>query len=320
MGTNTKIEWATHTANAWIGCTKVSPACDHCYAERGSMRLGVDWGDTAYRRMTQWQPLAASVRRWDRAAKESGERHRVFWNSYSDFLESRPEFEIRREWSCQLMSDTTHLNHLILTKRPENAELLLPARWMQGMWPTNVWFGTTTENQEQADKRIPELLKVPAAVRFISAEPLLGPIDLQRINAFRTGNPLGGEMTVCTNALNGRYACKDIAGHWHEAGAPIVRLTWVIVGGESGPGARPMHPDWARSLRDQCQAAGVPFFFKQWGVWLPAPEARFFEGCHGRHWQISCDGKTTVMVRLGKKAAGRILDGRTWDEMPKVPA
>lgn len=293
MGADTKIEWATHTANAWIGCTKVSPACDHCYAERGSKRMGVEWGDQAARRMTNWDSLAANVRRWDRAAKSAGERHRVFWNSYSDFLEKRSELEGRRYISCAVMADTPHLDHLILTKRPENALSLLPKLWMDGsMWPKNVWLGTTTEDQAQADKRIYALLKVPAAVRFISAEPLLGPVEL---------------------------------GSWFPSRGRVLSfggIDWVIVGGESGPGARPMHPDWARSIRDQCQAAGVPYFFKQWGEWAPDSMLESGRGDISRSLRVAgvglCD--SVWMTHFGKKAAGRILDGRTWDEFPKVPA
>mgnify|MGYP001590120545 FL=1 len=297
MGANTKIEWATHTANAWIGCTKVSPACDYCYAERGSKRMGVEWGDQAERRMTNWLSLANNVRKWDRAAQAAGERHRVFWNSYSDFLEKRPELIDRRMLACALMQDTPYLDHLILTKRPENALDLLPPLWQDGsIWPKNVWLGTTAENQEQADKRVPLLLQTPAAVRFISAEPLLGPIDLTPF-----------------------IPIPDGPAHIKRVFPPS--LDWVIVGGESGPGARPMHPDWARSLRDQCQAAGVPFFFKQWGEWASDQMLESGRGDTSRSRQVAGDGlcDSVWMTRFGKKAAGRLLDGRTWDEFPKVP-
>ena len=280
MGANTKIEWATHTANAWIGCTKVSPACDYCYAERGSKRMGVEWGDQAERRMTSWLSLAPSVRQWDRAARAASERHRVFWNSYSDFLEDRPGLEGRRMLACVLMQDTPHLDHLILTKRPENALTLLPKLWLGGtMWPKNVWFGTTAENQRYYDERTIHLHRLLCPVRFISIEPLLGPINLGSLRA---------------------------------PGAAKPYYDWVIVGGESGPHARPMHPDWARSLRDQCNAAGVPFFFKQWGEWRPTNS---LEPACSKH--ITYVGNQ-MMEHVGKKAAGRILDGRTWDEIPSV--
>ena len=267
MGADTKIEWATHTANAWIGCTKVSPACDHCYAERGSKRMGVEWGDQAERRMTNWLSLANNVRKWDRAAQAAGERHRVFWNSCSDFLEGRPELEGRRFLACAVMADTPQLDHLILTKRPENAWELMPELWTSGMWPKNVWFGTTAENQRYYDERTIHLHRLLCPVRFISIEPLLGSINLGSLRA---------------------------------PGAAKPYYDWVIVGGESGLGARPMHPDWARSLRDQCTAAGVPFFFKQWGGLRNNPDA----------------DDPTAKGRSGSAKGGRRLDGRTWDEMP----
>jgi protein gp37 len=159
---------------------------------------------------------------------------------------------------------------------------------MKGSCPLpNVWLGVSAERQQEADERIPLLLQTPAAVRFISAEPLLGPIDLWN------GDP--------DLRLNGHKATHTFLGEWWEPGdnlkgPPRRGLDWVIVGGESGPGSRPMHPDWARSLRDQCAAAGVPFFFKQWGEWAP--------------------GARSVVERVGKKRAGRVLDGKTHSEFP----
>lgn len=248
MGTDTKIEWANHTANAWIGCSKVSPACDFCYAERGAKRLGVEWGDEASRYLTKWLPLALQVRRWDEAAKLAGERHRVFWNSYSDFLEDQQELKGRRMLACALMEQTTHLIHLILTKRPENAEALLPKAWMTGAWPQNVWFGTTAENQEYADLRIPRALRVPAPIHFVSYEPALGPVD------FRLGHLFSGRLDRHCETC-GR-ADRD----------PVHKMIdWLIVGGESGPKARPFDLAWARSAIEQCKAAGVLVFMKQIG-------------------------------------------------------
>lgn len=151
-------------------------------------------------------------------------------------------------------------------------------------WPPNVWLGVSVEDQKTANERIPLLLQTPAAVRFVSAEPLLGPIDL-----------LSKEITNC------RGRCS------HEHCTPF-EIDWVICGGESGPGARPMHPDWARSLRDQCTAASVPFFFKQWGEWAPYDRGRNGEGLKPQDSPIG---------KYGKKNAGRMLDGRTWDEFPK---
>lgn len=234
MGVDTKIEWAHHTFNAWIGCTKVSPGCDHCYAARqdAHRRWTPDgWGGPRRRTSAEYwkQPL-----KWDRAAARKGERHRVFCSSLADVFDNQVDAAWRADlWP--LIAATPHLDWLLLTKRPQNIKKMLPADWGSGY--QNVWLGTTVENQAEADRRIPHLLAVPARVRFLSCEPLLGPIDLTRV-AGRAG----------------------LDPHWcmKKSG-----LGWVIVGGESGPGARPMHPDWARSLRDQCAAARVPFFVKQ---------------------------------------------------------
>lgn len=185
----------------------------------------------------------------------------------------------------------------------------------RGLPLPNVWLGTSTEDQQRADERIPHLLATPAAVRFVSAEPLLGPINLNRIHQVFDG----GLMHSWESALNGKRF--DEWGEGDIEGCP--KLDWVIAGGESGPGARPMHPDWARSLRDQCAAAGVPFFFKQWGEWRPKVLG---DGDHGLHrWVLPPDAPRfgphpgeCLMVRRGKKETGRLLDGVTHDGMPEV--
>lgn len=291
MAENSKIEWTHHTFNPWRGCTKVSDGCKNCYAETMSKRnpatLGV-WGDNGTRVVaaeSYWkQPL-----KWNRDAEKAGERRRVFSASLADVFEDHPA--IMPGWRARLgklILDTPYLDWLLLTKRIENVYRMLPDFWINftepyGM-PANVWLGTTVENQEQADKRIPELLKIPAAVRFLSCEPLLGAINLCRVS---DGN--GHFNALSTKHGVGLTARED----WREAidrqGSYGVAesVDWVIAGGESGPGARPCHPDWIRSLRDQCQAAGVAFHFKQWGG-------------------------------VNKKAAGRILDGREWNEFPKM--
>jgi protein gp37 len=248
----------------------------------------------------------------------------------------------------RLIHDTPNLDWLLLTKRPENITRFIAdvmnfawgvpqvespfAVWMEG-WlthlkkPRNVWIGTSVENQATADERIPHLLQVPAAVRFLSMEPLLGPVDLTRI-VTKPSTPQQrerGKPDVSFDAI-GR-------GWFGGAGDPA-RIGWVICGGESGPGARPLHPDWARSLRDQCQAAGVPFHFKQWGEWWPFDDQSKADqdavrGCDVMHfdpldvvgsgwysgWASSQYGWQHV-ARVGKAAAGRMLDGQTWDELP----
>jgi protein gp37 len=176
----------------------------------------------------------------------------------------------------------------------------------------NVWLGTSVENQKAADERIPELLATPAAVRFLSCEPLLGPVNI---------------ASVCTDPPNSGLAVTDGFGRFDGEG--LSRLHWVIVGGESGPNTRPMHPDWARSLRDQCQKAAVPFFFKQWGEWAAiglADDVQRKAVCDLRAWRwMNFDGghgfhgrRVYLMRKDGKKRAGRELDGRKWDEFPEV--
>jgi len=178
----------------------------------------------------------------------------------------------------------------------------------------NIWIGVSVKNQASADERIPLLLQTPATVRFISAEPLLGPIDL---------NDLHYENVTAVDALNGLNGFPKP----HTKGP---KLDWVIVGGESGPRARPMHPDWVRSLRDQCQAAGTKLFFKQWGEWTQSgqcgnirDDAEYYH--KDKVERINHDGGmgyhgagAIYMQRVGKKKAGRELDGRTWDELPEV--
>lgn len=320
MGEKTLIEWADHTFNPWIGCTKVSPACDHCYAEKlATARLGVAWGPHAERRRTAestWrQPLA-----WNRKAERERRRARVFCASLADVFDN----QVATEWRDQLwnlITDTPSLDWLLLTKRPQNIAKMLPHRINNEgyAWPLrNVWLGTTVENQAEAARRIPHLLAAPAAVRFLSCEPLLGPLDL-----WSDGDgPLGG----------GHPAQAEIEGpngpHFIRHGTP--RIHWVITGGESGPGARPMRPDWARGLRDQCQAAGVPFFFKQWGDWLPVAEdddgERIFVAPDDggdefrlpeeRRFRVNRDWPEQTMAQVGKKAAGALLDGREHREVP----
>jgi protein gp37 len=322
MGENTKIEWADHTFNPWIGCTKVSPACDHCYAEKlATARLGVGWGPHAERRRTAestWrQPLA-----WNRKAQRDGKRARVFCASLADVFDNHPS--ILPAWRpalWDLIDATPHLDWLLLTKRPQNITAMLPH---QRVMP-NVWLGTTVENQAEADRRIPHLLAVPAARRFLSCEPLLGPVVLHDIRMETAAGSGMADPLAGTFYLPGCGSVNSVT----LRNAP--RIDWVIAGGESGPGARPSHPDWFRSLRDQCAAAGVPFFFKQWGDWAVASHENGFRGsgwmdqndalwvgADGRVDKPSCTGlpEPYAMWRKGKKLAGALLDGREHREMP----
>lgn len=348
--TTTAIEWTDRTWNPLRGCSAVSEGCTNCYAATLANR----WNG-------EGQPYEGLTRRSGGRAVWTGKVQlvpeklteplswrkpaRVFVNSMSDLFHADvPDAFIARVFA--VMALTPQHTYQVLTKRPERMAGLLTLKGMHwdsftasiqeamtalccGVhdypdWPLpNVWLGTSVENQAAADERIPHLLRTPAAVRFLSAEPLLGPVDLvdqlpgdALVRAVahhkRTGHECGG-------AAGGEADCDGCSWRTWSIGS----IDWVIAGGESGPHARPCHPDWARSLRDQCVAAGVPFFFKQWGEWLPLRD----DSCDPprqtiglplfRDWpRRDLDG--VEMIKPGKKVAGRLLDGRTWDEFPAV--
>lgn len=242
MSAGTKIEWCDFTFNPWWGCQRVSPGCEHCYAETFAKRLGKKvWGPSAERRFfgdAHWdEPL-----KWAEAARKAGVRRRVFCASMADVFEDRRDLDDQRTRLWELIRSTPELVWLLLTKRPENMASMLPWNDLPNPWP-NVWLGCTAEDQKRADERIPLLLETHALVRFISYEPALSSIDLF---AFLK-TPLRDEGL---RALH----CHEMPG-----------IDWVIVGGESGPGARPFDMDWARSVVEQCKAAGVSCFTKQFG-------------------------------------------------------
>jgi len=253
MGKDSGIEWTDHTFNPWWGCEKVSPACDRCYAETFSNRLGQKvWGKDAARRFfgnKHWgEPL-----KWELAAIKAGKPALVFCASMADVLEAREDLEPHRERLWRLIEATPHLTWLLLTKRPENYEAMLPAEWLERP-RENVWIGTTVENKRRAEERIGHLVKVPAVVRWLSVEPMLEEIDLAE--DFRTAI-IEVEDKPFVDAKGIGYPGKCV-----EA-APLIH--WVIVGGESGWGARNMDWAWARKLLAQCRAAGVAYFMKQLG-------------------------------------------------------
>lgn len=296
---NSKIEWTDHTFNPWVGCQKVSEGCRNCYAERlmdGRFGRGA-WGPQGTRQRTSaqmWrQPLLWNARRWaqcedcgwrgderevvrEQMCPRCGgislreTRQRVFCASLADVFEDRPELKPWREDLFELMERTTNLTWMILTKRPELAAVV-------GAWyeqNPHVWVGTSVEHQAAARLRLPHLEIVRAAVRFVSCEPLIGPVDLSG------------------------YEWLDL----------------VIVGGESGPQARPMSSRWAREVRDFCQVNRIPFFFKQWGEW--APVSQFGAEARFAHRPVMVDGE--MMARVGRGMAGHRLDGRLWRETPEV--
>lgn len=263
MAETTGIAWTDSSWNPWLGCSKLSEACRFCYAEtlvRGRMGLDV-WGPDAPRKRTSdsyWRQPAA----WNRKAAAEGVRRRVFCGSLCDVMEDHPAILPHwREDLYAIIEETPNLDWLLLTKRPANYLRFLPVSWIRSPRP-NVWLGTTVEDQQRADERIPELLFTPAAVRFLSCEPLLGPINL------RFPIPPGEWIEV----EGGRS--------YFDATGPGIH--WVIVGGESGRQFRPMRLDWARSIRDQCAAAGVPFFFKQHAGVRPKDLGHLLDGVEHR--------------------------------------
>lgn len=283
MSDNSAIEWTTHTFNPWWGCVRISPGCRNCYADDLAHR----WGKELWRRKGDRQIMADPYWRkplkWNRDAEAAGEPAMVFCASMADVFEAHPVAETRavqdiaraRLWD--LIERTPWLRWQLLTKRPENVAEMVP--WSDD-WPNGAWLGASVEDQRRADERVRSLLAVPAKTHFLSCEPLLGPVDLTSWL-----DPSLLCLSGCANLPTGsREQCSVSC---RQLGGTMGMISWCIVGGESGPRARPMHPDWARSLRDQCRHAYVPFLFKQWG------------------------GRTP-------KAGGRELDGRTWDEYPAV--
>jgi protein gp37 len=338
MGHPTPIEWTDATWNPIGGCSIKSPGCIHCYAQQlAGTRLAkhplyagttdIVKGKPVFNGKLTTLPNDAEAWTWPlrwRGAKApllgAGQPSCIFVGDMSDlFHEDRHVDVIDRVFAVMGLA-AGHIFQ-VLTKRPDRARAYMTEHFgkkrhicdfalgLSGgrtLWAgtiatqinrhgylPNVWLGTSAERQQEADARIPELLATPAAVRFVSLEPLLGPIDLRRIPHE------GGIGSVLEPA--------EIAGLVGNCIGVTPALDWVIVGGESGQDARPVHPDWVRSLRDQCTAAEVPFFFKQWGEFLPDSQRT---GIPEPHEEFG--------IRVGKKAAGRLLDGRECNELPSV--
>lgn len=346
MSDKTNIEWCDSTWNPWEGCQKVGPGCDHCYAETRNARFGggvaVNWGPGAPRRRTSaanWKKPLQWNAAHDQFFAEHGRRQRVFCASLADVFDNAVDPAWRMDL-FSLIAETPNLDWLLLTKRIGNAHAMLDVviqelshginNWSDAPWP-NVWIGATVVNQEEADRDIPKLLNTPAVVRFLSMEPLLGPVDLTAAYLPCPSAMDGLGMDPETGAYECCRRC-DYTGISNEMG-----IDWVIVGGESGHGARLMHPNWGRSLRDQCQVASVPFLYKQHGEWLPVCDY-YSDDDHARdaaldrpyklitrngaEWDEEFDGQpplgTWIMHKVGKKAAGRLLDGREWNEFPEA--
>jgi len=317
MGANSKIEWTDATWNPWQGCTKVSPACQHCYMFTDMKRYGRD-GSVVHRSADQTFKLPLKKRRTGEYAIPPGSK--VFTCSWSDWFHEVADAWRPEAWD--IIRQRPDVTFQIVTKRTDRIRDCLPGDWGDG-YP-NVWLIATAENQEWLERRIAGLLSVPAVVHGLSIEPLLGDIKLW---CLRDGSWYDREGASFYDCLKGTAFWSN--GDHGLSGGP--RLDWVIVGGESGPGARPMHPGWVRSIRDQCQAADVPFFFKQWGEWYPIHGTGWLsgdeedEGEHPWTWLTPSgercqSGKRpdALMIRSGKKFSGRMLDVREWSEFPEV--
>lgn len=342
----TNIEWATHTSNWLAGCTRVSPACTHCYAEvmsRRQIHMASARGDATSRYLGtvdldsgRWTGMVNYNHRelsaFAMGLRTATKPRRVFVNSMSDTFHADAPPESLRDLAATLRSlDSSSLpcmrraaDHVVmlLTKRPERLLAWQREYFPEGL-PSWVWVGATAEDQKRVDERAPVLLRVlvrEGGVRFLSVEPLVGFVNLS-IGLF-TQPPVGVPDESA-----------DAGGLWRGPRAlGAAGLSWVIVGGESGTDARPMHPTWARTIRDQCIRAGVPFLFKQWGGWGPRTKGEgVFDTMaeHNRDRLVDLYGNVhctwepagpdaVPMSRMDKKAAGRLLDGRTWDEAPRV--
>lgn len=265
MGANSSIEWTHHTFSPWWGCQRVSPGCEHCYAEAWAKRTGhAVWGPKSPRRFfgdKHWEePL-----KWNRAAQGTRERRRVFCASMADVFEDRPELVAWRNRLFRLIEDCEWLDWLLLTKRPENMVRMARDLGWVGEWPKNVWAGCTVEDQQRAEERISWIVEVPAAVRFLSCEPLLSRVDLTRVVPYFIRKHLD-EMPEERRKYAPKVEFNALTGHM--AGPDEIydyKIDWVIVGGESGGGARAFHYEWARTIVGHCKMHGRPVFVKQAG-------------------------------------------------------
>jgi protein gp37 len=329
----TTIEWTQRpgtvgeTWNPTTGCNKVDRGCKNCYAETMHRRLQA-MGQAKYKldflEGAQEQPDTLDIpMRWTKPRT-------VFVNSMSDLFHEQVSFEFITE-VMQVIQMTPQHTYLVLTKRPEVAlrywyhmdtSFKLANGKSIGRWrpPSNLLMGTSVHDQESANKRVSELLALHDCLHFLSYEPAIGPLDLKHLQpksapTYRTR----------LDALRGIYSLQKWKGkEWHQLmDSQYEKLDWVIMGGESGPKADPMHPAWARAMRDQCKEAGVPFFFKQWGAWQPVNYRRENQELYikfelGKNERLFEDPMQN-MVRVGKGNAGHELDGEVYQQFPELP-
>lgn len=309
MGEATGIEWTDHTLNPWIGCAKVSPACKDCYAARStfarrSRANGVElWGADAARHVTADSTWDAA-RMWNRKAGKEGVRRRVFCASLADVFEDRADLVEPRRRLWALIDECRGLDWLLLTKRPQNIRGMLPASWGTG-W-SHVWLGTTVEDQERANERILHLIEVPAAVHFLSMEPLLEPIDLTRV-------ALLGPGRATTDVL--RRGTWDLGGGFTSHSDMPGGIDWVIVGGESGGKPRSTDLAWVLDIVEQCKAAGVRVFVKQAGDEPSVSNANLFDFPPGVELVEHGEGAASALVQLKAQKGG---DPAEWPEPLRV--
>lgn len=353
MADKTKIEWTDSTWNVITGCSPISPGCANCYAAQlAGTRLKNHPSRKGLTKEVNGKPAwTGEVRfneEWLTLPLRWKKPRRIFVCAHGDlFHENVPDEWLDKIFAVMVLAHQHTFQ--LLTKRPKRMQAYIQdmaagnrqeamsrhsfyvnrsvlgvacemRAGVEGGILRNVWLGVTAENQEQANKRIPLLLETPAAKRFVSIEPMLGPVNFL-LTLKKSDAPERGKPDL------GMHALRGIPG-------VLKGLDWVICGGESGPNARPMHPDWVRSLRNQCQDAGVPFFFKQWGEWRPPEDGEEYDTSMGRAQKIpafivsksgtvSCFKKPgtkhsdAVMLRVGKKAAGRLLDGKEYLEVPE---
>ena len=271
MGATTAISWTDHTFNPWWGCSRVSPGCQNCYAETFAKRTGHDvWGKASERRFFGAKHWIEPIR-WNLDAQKAGRPVLVFCASMADVFEDRSDLTEPREQLFELIDSTPSLEWQLLTKRPENVLRLTADHYGDCNLPW--WQGVTVEDQARADERIPLLLEIPARVRFLSCEPLLGPVRLRP-------EWLVPVATVCSRSPASRERPAEVSSALRGMGGRLGwrGVDWIIVGGESGPGHRPLDLDHARSLRRQAEIAGVPFFFKQVGGRTPTAGGDLLDG------------------------------------------
>lgn len=389
MAEDSPIEWTDHTHNEWEGCQHAGPGCDHCYAETRNARfnggVAVNWGPGAPRRLTS-EANRRRPHRWNAQHEaffaEHGRRQRVFCSSLADVFDNAVDPAWRRDLFRTIL-DTPNLDWLLLTKRIGNAwQMAQNALWDNGFHPSltrampdNVWIGATIINQIEADRDIPKLMAVPARLRFLSIEPLLGPLDLSKwldpwtcSDCNYHGSEAQSGPCICADcSVEAKYdqtigsarcpqcgkddgtadvvgsscpSCGSVTGWGRDYGFKFdgdrpALIDWVIAGGESGPGARPHHPAWRDQLRDDCASARVPFLWKQHGEFENG--CAEFDARRAQTLAIAVDGEIrraedlpsdaicnsnakqwAYVHRVGKKAAGRLIDGVLHNEFPEM--